>query len=298
MIRSMTGFGEAERETPAGLLRVEMKTVNHRYFNSSLRTPYGFDRHEAALQGWLKEYVSRGHVSLALSLDTSGVAEADPAPELDMVRARHYKNILLTMSQDLSLDGGVTVDVLARFRDIFKAPEVSEENAPVLEPEALEAVVREAADALVAMRIREGRSLAADLTGRLSAMDQHLQVVSEAAPERLLRERDRLRTAIGELVGDVGVDEERLAREVAHMAEKWDINEEIVRFRSHIELFREAVADDDAKPVGKRLGFLVQEMHREANTIGSKANDPDISSRSVALKEEIERLREQLENVE
>ncbi len=297
MIRSMTGFGEAERATPAGLLRLEMKTVNHRFFNASLRTPYGFDRFEAAIQGWLKEYVSRGHVSLSLTLDTSAAEGDEPAPEVDLVRARHYRDALRGMADELGLEGGVTVDVLARFRDLFKTPEESAEK-PEVEAEDLEAVVREAADALVAMRDREGESLAEDLRGRLDAMSGHLDGVAEAAPGRLTRERERLRASIAELVGDASVDEERLAREVAYMSDKWDINEEIVRFRSHIELFREAMAEDDHQPVGKRLGFLVQEMHREANTIGSKANDPQISARSVALKEEIERLREQLENVE
>jgi uncharacterized protein (TIGR00255 family) len=293
----MTGFGEAERTTPAGLLRVEMKTVNHRYFNASLRTPYGFDRFESAIQGWLKEYVSRGHVSLSLTLDTSTAEEDDPAPEVDLERARHYRDALRDMADELGLDGGVTVDVLARFRDLFKTPEESVAK-PEVESEEIEAVVREAAQGLVAMRDREGESLAADLVGRLDAMSDHLDAVAEAAPERLVRERERLRASIADLVGDAGVDEERLAREVAYMADKWDINEELVRFRSHIALFREAMAEDDHQPVGKRLGFLVQEMHREANTIGSKANDPVISARSVAIKEEIERLREQLENVE
>jgi uncharacterized protein (TIGR00255 family) len=293
----MTGFGEAERATPAGLLRVELKTVNHRFFNASMRTPYGFDRHEAAIQGWLKEYVSRGHVSVSLSLDTSVTASEEPAPELDLGRARHYRDALERMGRELGLEGGVSVDVLARFRDLFRAPEQSVEPMEV-ESEDLEALVRGAAESLVAMRDREGASLAADLGGRLDAMAGHLEAVAVSAPERLVRERDRLRAAVEELAGDAGVDEERLAREVAHMADKWDINEEIVRFRSHLTLFREAMAEEDHQPVGKRLGFLVQEMHREANTIGSKANDPEISARSVALKEEIERLREQLENVE
>lgn len=297
MIRSMTGFGEAERATPAGLLRVELKTVNHRFFNASMRTPYGFDRHEAAIQGWLKEYVSRGHVSVSLSLDTSVTASEEPAPELDLGRARHYRDSLERMGRELGLEGGVSVDVLARFRDLFRTPEQSAEPMEV-ESEDLEAVVRGAAESLVAMRNREGASLAADLGGRLDAMAGHLEAVAISAPERLVRERDRLRAAIEELAGDAGVDEERLAREVAHMADKWDINEEIVRFRSHLTLFREAMAEDDHQPVGKRLGFLVQEMHREANTIGSKANDTEIGRAVVGVKEELERLREQLENVE
>jgi uncharacterized protein (TIGR00255 family) len=137
-----------------------------------------------------------------------------------------------------------------------------------------------------------------DLEGRLAAMTEALERVETRAPARLLAERDRLREAVKELSEQVPVDEDRLAREVAYLAEKWDINEELVRFRSHIELFQQALSADGAEPVGKRLGFLVQEMHREANTIGSKANDSEISHDSVRLKEEVERIREQVENIE
>ena len=129
-------------------------------------------------------------------------------------------------------------------------------------------------------------------------MSDALDKIEERAPQRLISERDRLREAVKELAEQTEVDEDRLAREIAYLAEKWDINEELVRFRSHIELFREALTGDASEPVGKRLGFLIQEMHREANTIGSKANDAEISQASVALKQEVERVREQVENVE
>jgi uncharacterized protein (TIGR00255 family) len=129
-------------------------------------------------------------------------------------------------------------------------------------------------------------------------MEAALAAVRERAPERLVAERDRLRAAVRELAGGVAVDEARLAQEIAYLAERWDVNEELVRFASHVSLFRELLAADAAEPVGKRLSFLVQEIHREANTIGSKANDALIAHRVVAIKEEIERLREQVENVE
>jgi uncharacterized protein (TIGR00255 family) len=148
------------------------------------------------------------------------------------------------------------------------------------------------------MREDEGRRLHADLEGRVAAIEEALGTIEELAPARLAAERDRLREAVAELAGAVAVDEERLAQEIAYLAERWDINEELVRFRSHNELFRELLAADAAEPVGKRLGFLVQEMHREANTIGSKANHAAIAHRVVAIKEEVERLREQVENVE
>lgn len=159
-------------------------------------------------------------------------------------------------------------------------------------------MAEEAAAAARGMREDEGRRLEQDLAERIDAMDALLTTVGERAPERLTAERDRLREAVAELTAQAEVDEDRLAREIAYLAERWDINEELVRFRSHVELFREALAGDGSEPVGKRLGFLVQEMHREANTIGSKANDAEIAQASVGLKEEVERVREQVENVE
>jgi uncharacterized protein (TIGR00255 family) len=151
---------------------------------------------------------------------------------------------------------------------------------------------------VVLLREAEGARLQRDLEEHLQAIEEALVRVEANAPERLVAERDRLRTAVAGLIETHSVDEDRLAREIAYLAEKWDINEEIVRFRSHVELFNEALRAEASEPVGKRLGFLVQEMNREANTIGSKANDAHIAQTAVSLKEEVERLREQLENVE
>jgi uncharacterized protein (TIGR00255 family) len=155
-----------------------------------------------------------------------------------------------------------------------------------------------AAKAAIVMRENEGQRLETDLRERLDAIEAALEVIAQRAPARLIAERDRLRKAVAELAGDISVDEERLAREVAYAAERWDISEETVRLRSHIELFRQTLAASADEPVGKRLGFLTQEMHRETNTIGSKSNDAEIEHRVIAVKEELERLREQIENVE
>jgi uncharacterized protein (TIGR00255 family) len=297
MIRSMTGYGEAERDTPAGHLRLEVKTVNHRFFNSSVKTPPGFDRFERELTEVFRAHVSRGHVSAYLSVDRNrrGV-EGTGGVRVDLERARGYKEALEAIQEELAIPGMVDMRMLCHFGEIFRAPDP--EGAPTVEAEVLVEMAEEAAGALVALREAEGARLHDDLAGRLEAMAAHLATVAERAPDRLVRERDRLRGAIRELTEQVEVDEDRLAREIAYLAERWDINEEIVRFRSHIELFREALDSHSAEPVGKRLGFLVQEMHREANTIGSKANDQAIAEASVALKEEVERLREQVENVE
>ncbi|HEV3048783.1 MAG TPA: DUF1732 domain-containing protein, partial [Longimicrobium sp.] len=165
-------------------------------------------------------------------------------------------------------------------------------------PDDIRAVIEDAARATSSMREDEGRRLQADLEARIAAIETALDAIAELAPARLATERDRLRAAVAELAGGVAVSEDRLAQEIAYLAERWDINEELVRFRSHNELFRELMAANPEEPVGKRLSFLVQEMHREANTIGSKANHAGIAHRVVAIKEEVERLREQVENVE
>lgn len=295
MIRSMTGYGDAERESEEGLVRLEVRTVNHRYFNTSVKTPNGFDRFERAIVDGLKRHLSRGHMSASLTIGRNGPGGA-PDVRVDVARAQGLKDALETLRDELSVPGVVDLAMIARFGELFRGPEP--DRAATFEPEWIEALAEQAASAARGMREAEGERLERDLAERLEAMEALLDRIAAQAPERLVAERDRLREAVVELSGQVEVDEDRLAREIAYLAERWDINEELVRFRSHIELFREALGGDGSEPVGKRLGFLVQEMHREANTIGSKANDAAIAQAAVGLKEEIERIREQVENVE
>lgn len=298
MIRSMTGFGEAETPVEGGLLRVQIKTVNHRFLNTSIRTPYGFDGQDAEIQNWLRPFLSRGHTNVTIAFERGGAASGDTAdlPQVDLVRARHYLAELRRMGSELGLDDTVGMPELLGFKDVFQSPDRIE--AEPLDPAVVKSTVETACAEVVRFREAEGLRLHDDLEVRLTAMSGQLDLVEARAPERLTAERDRLRAAVRELAEQEDIDDERLAREVAWLAEKWDINEELVRFRSHIELFREALDADAVEPVGKKLSFLVQEMHREANTIGSKANDAAITHASVALKEEIERVREQVENVE
>ncbi len=297
MIRSMTGFGEATRELPQGQLRATVKTVNHRFFNVHLRTPPGFDRYEAEIKSWLKGFFSRGHVSLTLVLERNRAAGPEGLPDLDLDRARHYRSLLGTLREELGLSGEVDLPSILRFGDLFQAPELPRPEREA-DPVVIREVVEEAAKGALGMREEEGARLQEDLSGRLQAMAERLAVIEDRAPKRLLVERDRLQAAIKELSQQDGVDEDRLAKEVAYLAERWDINEEVVRSRAHLDAFRKTLEAGDGEPVGKRVGFLVQEMHREANTIASKANDLEIGHASVAIREEIERLREQLENVE
>ncbi len=296
MIRSMTGYGEAEADTEWGSFRLEIKTVNHRFLNPQIRLPHGFAQFERLIQGWIRDRFFRGHVSFSLSVVPSEDAAADTAG-LDIECARAYAEQLGELRDALGIEGGIELAHLLRFGDIFKKIDTRVDPSEV-DPSVLRELTDTALKAVVAHRDEEGARLQADLEGRLDAMASQLDVVETRAPVRLDSERERLRAAIAELIGSQDVDEDRIAREIAYLSEKWDINEELVRFRAHIEMFREVLGQSAVEGVGKRLGFLVQEMHREANTIGSKANDLEIGHASVGLKEEVERLREQLENVE
>lgn len=297
MIRSMTGFGEAERAVPAGRLRVSIKTVNHRFLNTNVRTPYGFDRFEHEIQGWLRPFLHRGHASVSVVLERSDELQAEALPEVDHVRAERYASILLELRERYGLEGPVDAASVARMPEVIRTPDPVEVG-PEVNADELRETLEAAARAVRELREAEGARLEEDLEQRLRALERELDRVEERAPRRLSAERDRLRAQVRELAESEDVDEERLAREIAYLAEKWDINEEIVRFRSHLELFRETLRSEADEAVGKRLSFVVQEMHREANTIGSKANDAGITRASVAMKEEIEKLREQVENVE
>lgn len=296
MIRSMTGWGEAVRTVDAGCLRVEIKTVNHRFLNTHFRTPPGFDGLEHQMQAWIRPLLFRGHVSLTVTLERDPGSGDEALPSLDLARAARYKALLTRMATELELAGTVGLEQVARFSEIFRAPEP--DRRIDVDPDVLRAAVEEATRAVVGMREAEGGRLAQDLRARAATLGRELDRIRRRAPERLDQERIRLRAIIRDLVESDDIDEERLTRELAYLAEKWDIAEELVRFRSHLEMFVDTLAGAADEGVGKRLGFIVQEMHREANTIGAKANDTEISHAVVGIKEEIERLREQVENVE
>jgi uncharacterized protein (TIGR00255 family) len=233
-------------------------------------------------------------VSATLSLRRDGERELGIRPDIE--KARAYLAALEALRRDLNVSGEVTLAMLSHFPELLRGPE-SDRTAEV-GAEAVAKLAETAAAAARSLRESEGERLAADIAGRLDAIETELAAVAARAPQRLVEQRDRLRQQVRELSEQIEVDADRLSREIAYMAERWDVNEEVVRFRSHVELFREALAADGSEPVGKRLGFLAQEMQREANTIASKANDAVMARCAVALKEEIERIREQVENVE
>ncbi len=298
MIRSMTGFGEAHSDIPSGRIRVQLKTVNHRFFNASIRLPHGLERLESQVNDRLRAVIHRGHVHFALGIERGTENSEAPLPELDLERARRYKEILDTLHSELALNEPVGLRHLTGFSELFRAPSTESRIKEEVTEDVVSALTERALEELVDTRAREGDRLANDMRERLEEIDRVSAEVATLAPGRLVRERERLRTQIADLAAQTEVDEDRLAREVAYMAEKWDLNEEVVRLGSHVKLFNETLTDGGDQGVGKRLGFVLQEMNREANTIASKANDADIAKLAVGLKEEIERLREQVENVE
>ena len=297
-IRSMTGYGESERDLEPGQLRVEVRTVNNRYLNVQFRAPPGLERYQRRLERSLKDHFARGRVTVNVVLDRGRSAGEALPVRVNSGRARSYVEGLRALQEELDLDGQIDIGVLSQYRGLFEEVDPEAEIRKLHEDVLLE-VMTEAARKAVAVREEEGDFLRNDLSARLDVMQAEVESVELRAPERLIDERNRLREAVrGLLDGEVSIDEERIAREIVHLAERWDIHEEVVRFQSHMEMFRSALQQGDSGGVGKRLGFIAQELLREANTIGSKANDAEISRRVVVLKEEIERLREQVENIE
>jgi uncharacterized protein (TIGR00255 family) len=236
-------------------------------------------------------------VNCTVRLERDGDGDSPVGYKLDPDRVSAYLGIFDQLGREFGIRGEPDLALITRFSDIIIREDVDADDVE-LDADAIRAVIEAAARQNLEMRDEEGRRLQRDLEDRLAAIAAALDVIEEAAPRRLTAERDRLRAAVRELTEGLAVDEGRLAQEVALLAERWDINEELVRFRSHLELFRDLLSAKSEEAVGKRLSFLVQEMHREANTIGSKANSAGIAHAVVSVKEEIERLREQVENVE
>jgi len=293
MPRSMTGFGTAEGAVQGGRLRVEIKTVNHRHFNPSFKLPSELSAVEGDLREALRKEFDRGHVSL--SVRWTEWTQKSATLKVDLDRVREVSDRLRELRDELGLTGQVSLELVARQSGVLTDSLAEEGTAPITWAE-FEPTVRKAVADCQAMRTREGAALAAELEHRFALMEKAVAEVERLAPERIVRERDRLRAAVTDLLDGRTVDEQRLSQELAFLAEKLDITEELVRFRTHLAACRQAL---QAKvPVGKQLGFLAQELGREVNTMGSKANDAGIVTQVVAMKGELEKVREQVENLE
>ena len=293
MIKSMTGFGSADGTVGALRVSVEIRSVNHRFFNPAIKLPSRMALWESDVRETLRKRFSRGHVSLGVRLS----GDTDRALAIDEARVAAYVAQLRGMKDRLGLAGDVDIATVMRLPDVITSEDADESDVAGSVDE-LVAIVNDAANGLDLMRNAEGARIAEFLNEHLAIIEAALGVVKSRAPQRLAEQQKRLQTAVAELAAGVAVDPQRLAQEVAILADRMDISEELNRFTAHIAAFRAALSDMDAAGVGKRLGFLIQEMLREANTTGSKANDTRILNEVVAIKEELERLREQSENVE
>lgn len=290
MIRSMTGFGAAEGAVGSARVAVEVRSVNHRFFNPSIKLPGSLARWEAEVREALRKAISRGHVTVTAWVERS----KDGSAAIDEARFAGYVERLRELKQRYQLDGEIDLATVLRMPDVINSSADEDEGTA----EQLVDIVNRAVAAMASSRDAEGKRLAGFLADRIQVVESAVGRLSARAPHRMTEHRDRLRASIAELADGVAVDEQRLAQEVAILADRLDVGEELERFHSHLTAFREAMSSNGTEGVGKRLGFLLQELLREANTTGSKANDSAMTRDVIAIKEELERIREQVENLE
>lgn len=291
MISSMTGFGSAEGRVGSVRVSVELRTVNHRFFNPSIKLPGTFTKWEGEVRELLRQRIARGHVALTARIDR----EATPGAGINEERFAEYVRMLRSLQERYGLSGVLDAATVLSLPDVVDGLPHDGEDGLVDE---LLAVVEKALKPLRAMRSEEGARLFGFVRERIDLVAASVDRAAERAPIRLAEHGTRLRTSVRDLAGANNVDPQRLAQEVAILADRLDISEEIDRFRAHIDAFCKTLSENESEAVGKRLGFLLQEMVREANTMGSKASDAPILNEVVVIKEELERIREQVENVE
>ncbi len=292
MIRSMTGYGRGQQLLHGRSITVEIRSVNHRYFEFSCRTPRGCAFLEDRLKRTLQQAISRGKVEVSLTLQT--VESRGGAVAVDHALAGQYLTALRALAAEYGLTDDLTLSAVARLPDLFTVCR-GEEDEEELAADVL-SVLQEALDRFVAMREGEGERLRADVLSRLLALEEHLAFVEERSPQTVAEYRARLTAKLNELLGGAVADEARILTEAAIVADRLAVDEETVRLHSHIAQLRGIL--DCAEPVGRKLDFLVQEMNRETNTIGSKCSDTAIAGHVVEMKSEIEKIREQIQNIE
>jgi len=292
MIKSMTGFGAADGEVGGTRVSVEIRSVNHRFFNPSVKLPPELAKWEGEVREALRRGVSRGHVTLSARAQRGEVGVG----RIDESRVASYVEQIRQIQQRFGLVNELDVGTVLRLPNVLGADDGEAVGTPV----ELVAIVERAVAALDGMRSSEGRRLAAYLDERLGVIEAAVERIAARAPARLIEQRERLREAVKELAQGVALDPQRLAQEVAVLADRLDVSEEISHFHSHLTAFRATLQSPTAASdgVGKRLGFLLQELLRETNTTGSKANDAAMLADVISIKEELERIREQVENLE
>lgn len=292
MIRSMTGYGRAEALIDGRNILVEIRSVNHRYFEFSSRVPRSYGFLESRLKNYLQGKLSRGKVDVNVSIQT--VEGTTASVQVNQELAASYVQALRTLQEPLRLTDDLSLSTISRFSDIFTVTKETEDEETIWS-DVLQAA-EQASDRFVQMREAEGAKMKEDLEERLDFILRAVEKVEERSPKTVEEYRARLYRKISEVLGNTQIDEQRILTEAAIYAEKIAVAEETVRLRSHIDQFRAIM--EQAGPVGRKLDFLIQEFNREANTIGSKAQDIEIARVVVDIKSEIEKIREQIQNIE
>ena len=292
MVKSMTGYGRSEKVTPTAKCSVEIKSVNHRYLDMSIKLPRKLNMFEADIREVLKDYIQRGKVDVFVSYEDYSKESVNIKYNQEI--AAEYMKYFVKMAEDFELDDDIRVSTLARMPEVLVSEDenINEDEIWKL----VKDVLIEASDAFVVSRIKEGENLRTDLLDKLEAMSKNVAFIEERYPKTIEDYKNRLTTKIKEVLEDKQIDESRILTEVCIYSDKVCVDEEMVRLKSHIEAVKEALTTGGC--VGKRLDFLAQELNREANTTLSKSTDIEISNVAITIKTEIEKIREQIQNIE
>ena len=292
MIRSMTGFGRCEIQRGEKKFTVEIKGVNHRYLDANIRMPKKLYFFETAIRTYLKRYVQRGKVDIFISYED--LSQGQMSLKYNEALAAEYLDYFRQMEEKFNLENDVRISSLSRYPEVFTMEQVPEDEEHMWA--MLQEVLKGAAENFVETRLREGENLKNDLIGKLDHMLSMVDFIEERSPKILEEYRQRLGDKVRELLQNSTIDESRILTEVTVFADKICVDEETVRLRSHIEGMKKELLAGGS--VGRKLDFIAQEMNRESNTILSKSNDLEISDQGILLKTEIEKVREQIQNIE
>ena len=292
MVKSMTGYGRSEKVTPLAKCSVEIKSVNHRYLDMSIKLPRKLNMFEADIREVLKDYIQRGKVDVFVSYEDYSKESVNIKYNQEI--AAEYMKYFAKMAEEFELDDDIRVSTLSRMPEVLVAEDenINEDEIWKL----VKDVLIEACDAFVVSRIKEGENLRCDLLEKLEAMSKNVAFIEERYPKTIEDYKNRLTAKIKEVLEDKQIDESRILTEVCIYSDKVCVDEEMVRLKSHIEAVREALTTGGC--VGKRLDFLAQELNREANTTLSKSTDIEISNIAISIKTDIEKIREQIQNIE
>lgn len=292
MIKSMTGYGKSEQTIDSLNVTVEIKSVNHRYFEFSARVPREYGFLEEKLKKYCNSLITRGKVECYVSVED--LEEREMEVNVNETLAAGYVKALKELSERFGLKDDISAVTLSRYPDVITLHKASEDEERIWN--AVKTVAETAVSKFIEMRETEGSKLRGDILSRADYIIECVEFIEGRSPETVREYNEKLKQRMKELLGDAAVDEQRLLNEAAIYADKIAVDEETVRLRSHISQFRDFMNSSEA--IGRKLDFLVQEINREANTIGSKAQDVDIAKKVIAIKAEVEKIREQVQNIE